>query len=268
MDNPHKNPAPGWLSDKQWGEVCRLGELPALSGFREDFESATKEWQAIYDSTEPHTMALPGRWEKTVTPLERLCALRTIRPDKVVLAIQNFVIGEMTEKFVKPPVFDLALSFNESSCTVPLVFILSKGSDPMGALLKVGRPIIPFTLPCGAPCPAVLPLLLTDSLSLRPLSLCPSSLSSVSVAPSLFVSSFLARGRAEHRGSSGEPGSGAGAHRRVAHRASEDCHRSGSRCSDPVDSFHVAGRVGSSRAASGAAVSARRGRLRRRWNCR
>ena len=53
------------------------------------------------------------------------------------MTIQNFVVQIMGERFVKPPIFDIQLSFAESSNLVPLVFILSKGSDPMGALLKL-----------------------------------------------------------------------------------------------------------------------------------
>jgi dynein heavy chain, axonemal len=32
MDNPHKNPASEWLSEKQWGEICRLSDLDAFKG--------------------------------------------------------------------------------------------------------------------------------------------------------------------------------------------------------------------------------------------
>lgn len=39
-------------------------------------------------------------------------------------------------KFVVPPPFDIAKSYAESNCLTPLVFILSTGSDPMGALTK------------------------------------------------------------------------------------------------------------------------------------
>lgn len=42
----------------------------------------------------------------------------------------------MGDRFVKPPVFDLNACFDDSSCATPLVFILSPGSDPMGAVLK------------------------------------------------------------------------------------------------------------------------------------
>lgn len=45
----------------------------------------------------------------------------------------------MGERFVKPPPFDLQACYNDSSSTTPLVFILSAGSDPMGAVLKASE---------------------------------------------------------------------------------------------------------------------------------
>ena len=39
--------------------------------------------------------------------------------------------------FVKPPTFNLALCF-EVNAVVPLVFVLSAGSDPTGAVQKFG----------------------------------------------------------------------------------------------------------------------------------
>ncbi|KMQ85051.1 dynein heavy chain axonemal-like protein [Lasius niger] len=38
--------------------------------------------------------------------------------------------------FVIPPSFDISKAYADSSCLTPLVFILSTGSDPMGALIK------------------------------------------------------------------------------------------------------------------------------------
>lgn len=39
-------------------------------------------------------------------------------------------------KFTEPPLFDLASSYSESNCCIPLLFVLTPGSDPMGTLLK------------------------------------------------------------------------------------------------------------------------------------
>lgn len=42
----------------------------------------------------------------------------------------------MGTKFVTPPPFDIAKSYSDSNSLIPLIFILSAGSDPMGALSK------------------------------------------------------------------------------------------------------------------------------------
>lgn len=64
------------------------------------------------------------------------CLFRCIRADKVAKGVQAFVESTLGDRFVKSPVFDLNACFSDSSCVTPLVFILSPGSDPMGAVLK------------------------------------------------------------------------------------------------------------------------------------
>jgi dynein heavy chain len=135
MDNVHVNPASRWLSPKNWDAVCRLSELAKYKSFRDDFEENMHAWKAIYDSTAPQDEAFPGIFA-TVEGLGRLCALRTIRPDKIVLAVQKFVSENMGDQFVKPPPFDLQVCYNDSSAVIPLVFILSPGSDPIGAVIR------------------------------------------------------------------------------------------------------------------------------------
>ncbi len=60
--------------------------------------------------------------------------LRTIRPDKLIPAVQTYVVSEVGEKFISPPPFDLAKIYGDSSSTSPLIFILSPGSDPFASL--------------------------------------------------------------------------------------------------------------------------------------
>ena len=60
-----------------------------------------------------------------------MIVLKSIRLDKITLAVQNFIIEQLGQQFVEPPVFNLAKSYKDSSITTPLIFVLSAGSDPV-----------------------------------------------------------------------------------------------------------------------------------------
>jgi len=175
MDNAFMNPASDWLGDKSWGEICRLSDISAFQGFREDLMENPQDWQQFYDVTDAHKAKLPKLFNsqglcdnqlslselesraeqkkveestkensnddenKNLSGLQFLCVLRCLRPDKIVLGVQDFVVKVMGRKFVEPPSFDLEACYNDSLPQTPLVFILSPGSDPMAALLKFSK---------------------------------------------------------------------------------------------------------------------------------
>ena len=62
--------------------------------------------------------------------------LRCLRPDKCVPAIANFVEANLGRRFVEPPTFDLHGAFQDSTCSMPLIFILSPGADPVKPLMR------------------------------------------------------------------------------------------------------------------------------------
>jgi len=57
--------------------------------------------------------------------------LKAVRPDKIMLAVQNYVVEKIGQKFIEPPTFSIAKSYKDSSVTTPLIFILTAGSDPV-----------------------------------------------------------------------------------------------------------------------------------------
>ncbi|XP_071374585.1 dynein axonemal heavy chain 12 [Centroberyx affinis] len=136
LQNTTANPDPTWLQDKSWDEICRASELPGLQGIKEAFLKSPEDFRPIYDSKEPYNTPLPKPWCEQLNDLQMIIIFRCLRPDKIVPAITNYVTNKLGKKFVEPPPFDLSKSYLDSNSTIPLVFVLSPGADPMASLLK------------------------------------------------------------------------------------------------------------------------------------
>ncbi|CAD7701708.1 unnamed protein product [Ostreobium quekettii] len=129
------NPASDWLVDKSWREICTLSKLQSFSGLSDGFQKDVEYWNGMYDSLEPHNVAFPPPFDE-LESFRKLLIVRCIRPDKVVIAVQDFVDRTLGRRFVEPPPFDLRACYRDSTPTMPLIFVLSPGSDPTAALLQ------------------------------------------------------------------------------------------------------------------------------------
>ncbi|XP_060544998.1 dynein axonemal heavy chain 12 [Pantherophis guttatus] len=136
LKSKFKNPDPSWLQDKSWDEICRASDMPAFKGLRNHVTSQPNEWRSIYDSKEPQTVPLPTPWNADLNEIKKMIILRCLRPDKITPAITTFVTDKLGKKFVEPPPFDLTKSYLDSNSSIPLIFVLSPGADPMASLLK------------------------------------------------------------------------------------------------------------------------------------
>ncbi|KAK2851543.1 hypothetical protein Q5P01_007819 [Channa striata] len=136
LQNTTANPDPSWLQDKSWDEICRASELPGLNGLKQAFIKTPGDFRPIYDSKEPYATPLPTPWCEQLNDLQKMIIVRCLRPDKIVPAVTEYVTSKQGKKFVQPPPFDLSKSYLDSNSTIPLLFVLSPGADPMASLLK------------------------------------------------------------------------------------------------------------------------------------
>jgi len=138
-DNP-PNPASAWLSSNSWGQLCNLGKLKGFENFVEQFTENVKFWEEYYQDKNPFQKELPEDLQD-ITMFQKMIILRCLRPDCVVDAIQTFVENEpsLGKEFIEPPLFDLGKCFEDSSSTMPLVFILSVGVDPAKDVYALGK---------------------------------------------------------------------------------------------------------------------------------
>jgi dynein heavy chain len=137
------------------------------------------EWRALFESSEPHRVRLPEPWQERVdkgaaaaaaalgggnnktgvapgasavsagssissTPtvcglLGKVAILRCVRPDKLRLALRDFVEQTLDARFVTTQPFDLAEPFAETAPETPIIFVLSSGSDPLASFLAFAK---------------------------------------------------------------------------------------------------------------------------------
>ncbi|EAY19693.1 Dynein heavy chain family protein [Trichomonas vaginalis G3] len=131
-----ENPAPKWLTSKSWYEVKSLDTLPNFKGFRESFVQDIDIWKSIFDSPDASRCKFPGEWEVKLTLFQRLLVLRVLRPDSMGNAIQDLIQKRLGDAFLESPQFDISSSFDDSTVTAPLIFVLSVGADPASDLVK------------------------------------------------------------------------------------------------------------------------------------
>ncbi|KAM9335593.1 LOW QUALITY PROTEIN: dynein axonemal heavy chain 2 [Symphorus nematophorus] len=133
------NPCPSWLADSSWDNITELDKLQNFHGIMASFEQYPRDWNLWFTSSEPENATLPGDWENNCDELQKMLIVRSVRPDRVSLCVTSFIVNNLGSRFVEPPVLDMKAVMEESSCRTPLIFVLSPGVDPTGALLQLAE---------------------------------------------------------------------------------------------------------------------------------
>jgi dynein heavy chain len=131
-------PSPvNWLMGSGWKDLLCLGAINETFGeLLSEFKGNTQVWKDWYDLEAPEFELLPCGFTEKISPLGKLAVCRCFRPDRVYNAVKLFVMEAVGEKFVQPPVLDYSRIYAQSTCTMPMVFILSPGADPQSDIQK------------------------------------------------------------------------------------------------------------------------------------
>lgn len=100
-----------------------------------------ERWKILFSSPDPHEEELPGNWGSELTLFQWLVLVKIMREEKLVFACEKFLINQLGPQFIgsKPLLLDEV--FKDTSSTNPIIFILSSGADPSGALQRFGEKV-------------------------------------------------------------------------------------------------------------------------------
>ncbi|XP_058902457.1 dynein axonemal heavy chain 17 isoform X5 [Kogia breviceps] len=136
-----------FLQHQGWGGIKALSEMDEFKNLDSDIEGSAKRWKKLVESEAPEKGIFPKEW-KNKTALQKLCMVRCLRPDRMTYAIKNFVAEKMGGKFVEGRSVEFSKSYEESSPSTPIFFILSPGADPLKDVEALGKKL-GFTIDNG-----------------------------------------------------------------------------------------------------------------------
>eukprot|EP00667_Euglena_gracilis_P002519 EG_transcript_2519 len=119
-----------WIPDRAWLNVVALSE--AVKTFRSlpDYISRNdQQWRQWWDQEAPEHAKVPDL-EERVDAFERLLLIRCIREDRTLLCALDYIKHTLGPQYAQTLVLDLDAVVDECNALMPVVFLLSQGSDP------------------------------------------------------------------------------------------------------------------------------------------
>lgn len=135
-----KKPAVLALTEDIWKTVYYMSEM--FPKFKNLPEYCTKRIQIKigyfiqHIQLDPKNNTTPFDWDSILNSFEKLMIIKTFNEEKLIFAIINYVSTELGQSFIESPSVSLHLLYKDISSTIPLVFVLSSGSDPFVSFQK------------------------------------------------------------------------------------------------------------------------------------
>ncbi|KAJ8402442.1 hypothetical protein AAFF_G00369310 [Aldrovandia affinis] len=155
IDKEHRRkPDVPWLVDETWQTCCDLEDkLPCFKGITKEIVAThisitlgrlkvsinPESWEGSSPYSEKQSGVIRGDWNQRLGAFQKLILIKSFMEERVVFAVTEFVIVNLGKQFVENPPVDLVTLYSDMSPSTPLVFILSTGSDPMGAFQRFAK---------------------------------------------------------------------------------------------------------------------------------
>ena len=138
-----------WLPETAWNSVSALADLDGgeFSKLPADLVEAPARFKEWFTHVTPESEKLPLDWASLdKTPLKKLLVLRCMRPDRIMVALKDFVAMTLPngKNYTECDGSSNSLAILENtlldaSTTTPLYFILSPGADVVADVDKLAK---------------------------------------------------------------------------------------------------------------------------------
>ncbi|XP_063222655.1 dynein axonemal heavy chain 6 isoform X2 [Bacillus rossius redtenbacheri] len=129
------------LTDAMWFALCYLNEnFPKFKGLALDIEKKITikigDFDELVGFPSSDNSPSTDNWNNSLTPFEKLMLLKCLKEEKLTFAITKFVKLKLGQIFIEYPPASLQSLYEDMTNVIPLVFVLSTGSDPFSAFQR------------------------------------------------------------------------------------------------------------------------------------
>lgn len=133
---------PEFIDEKTWNilyALCDLGGNYFLLFEKLKEEGQKENWINFLEHPDPWKFDFSLFLDKEISPFTKLLFMKILREEILMANITYFVTESMGKFFIVPPMFDLKSSFEDTTCTTPIIFVLSPGADPISYLRDLSK---------------------------------------------------------------------------------------------------------------------------------
>jgi dynein heavy chain len=128
-----------WILDMTWLNLVQLSQLAQFSEITNQVTRNDKVWKNWFDEAEPEESPIPDGYDSSVDTFRKLLLIRSWCPDRTLAQARKYIADSIGDRYAEAVLTDMELIFQESTSRVPMVCLLSPGSDPTAAIQELSK---------------------------------------------------------------------------------------------------------------------------------
>ena len=128
-----------WMLDVIWLNLVELSKLEMFSTLLDKVVATEKEWKYWCDTESPEEEDIPCGYQSSLDVFRKLLLIRSWCPDRTLSQARKYIFDSLGAEFLENTVLDLEAMLEETDNKVPLICLLTTGSDPSNQIETMAR---------------------------------------------------------------------------------------------------------------------------------
>merc|ERR1711871_1072059 len=102
-----------WIPDQIWCNIIAVCEMPQMGDLADSVYRNEVQWKAWFELEQPETSPIP-EFESRANPFQKCLVIRSMRADRALPAVTNYVKAELSQRFVDSIPVDMSVAHQET----------------------------------------------------------------------------------------------------------------------------------------------------------